>query len=206
MGGMPFCRLSRRLLLPCCLLLACLSLSGCVRWNFGERLREANAWHVGADTAHPVDGKLYGGRYVYAPVVEYVPRTPVVSAGLHATPAKAVHQRRSGRTVVAELEFPKGEAPRFVRALPAMPADAVAHPYTLKLPATERSFGTMAINRVKKSRRARYFAAPHDYVVDPVLSIVSTPFYWLYVGGHIIVTGGDPGWETFKRYEKASSF
>ncbi len=178
------------------LALSCsLMFTSCVRWNLGARVREASETRMGADIAHPVDGKLYDGRYLFAPVVEYKPRTPIVSAGWYPSPAVATQQRRTGRTVVAEIEFPKGEPVRFVRALHAMPKGVVGHPYTFNMRATERSFGTMVCDRSRQGRAARAAEAPLTYVVDPVLSLVSTPIYWVYLTGRMLVTGGRTGWE-----------
>ncbi len=205
MVGMISSCLCRRVL-PLGLLLASLCLTSCVRWNLGARVREAGEVRVGADISHPVDGMIYNGRYVFAPVVEYKPRTPLVYTSWEERPADAREQRRSGRTVVAEIAFPEGGSPHFLRALRAMPEGAVPAPCTLNLPATERSFGTMASNREAKKRGIRAFAAPLDYVVDPVLSVVSTPFYWLYACGHNLFTGGKFNKEGLKRYERESSF
>ncbi len=172
---------SAALLVGCSLLF-----SSCVYWNIGSRLSEQGETRRGADIAHPVDGLLYGGRYMFAPEVEYVPRTPIISAGEHEMPSLATKVRRTGRVVVAEVEFPKKGGARFVRALRSMPADAQGLPFTRNLPATSRTYGTTVSNRTESGRYFRGASAPFTYVVDPVLSVFSTPIYWIYSGGRFM--------------------
>ncbi len=172
-----------------------LTLSSCVRWNIGERIRQGSETRTGADIAHCVDGKLYDGRYVVAPEVTYRPKSRWVYAGLKPRPAEAADIKRTGRSIIAEIQPAQGQEPaRFVRSVRALPAGAKATAFAPLPPATEDSLGTTACNHNRAGKHLRLAAAPF-YVIDPLLNVVSTPFYWLYVGGKTLVTGQEPQWE-----------
>ncbi len=172
-----------------------LSLSSCVRWNIGDRIRQSAETRTGADIAHPVDGKVYNGRYVCAPEVTYRPKSRWVYAGLHSRPAAATEVKPTGRVIIAEIEPAHGKEPaRFVRSVRALPAGATSAQLMPIPPATEASYGSMACNLNEKGRYTTVAAAPF-YVIDPVLNVLSTPFYWCYVGVKTLVTGSEPQWE-----------
>lgn len=180
-------------------LAAAVLLSSC-SWHLGAGIREAHEVRTGVDISRPVDGKLYAARnpldgwdyYVQAPVVTYNPDTPIVAAGqdmfLKGIPDGARNVKDTGdfrwcrvlREVTggvttgnyAELRQ-TNDGSLFVESLPAGARPAgVIHPEP----------GCTAPLYIKREftrwhAPASVLAAPLDYVVDPILSLVTTPVY-----------------------------
>ncbi len=172
-----------------------LTLSSCVRWNIGDRIRHSAETRTGVNISRPVDGLIYNGRYVCAPEVTYRPKSLWVYGGLRERPVAATQVKRTGRIVIAEIKPAKDKEPaRFVRSVRSLPAGATAAPFHRRPPLTEASLGTTVCNHGENGKWIQMAAAPF-YVIDPALNVLSTPFYWAYVGIKTLVTGEDPQWE-----------
>ncbi len=170
------------------LLLLSLLLPSCVRWNIGERIRSATAVYVGADTRHPVDGKIYRSNcqvYMYAPEVTFRMRLAIVEpfavkvwprrTGLDVTP--------TGRIVLVENDWIDG--PKLVDELPPDCRVLEGGNWTAELhfPIENNELGLLPGGQNSRgSLGAQIFAAPFDYCIDPLLSAVTSPL-WLPILG-----------------------
>ncbi len=169
-----------------------LLLPSCLQWNIGENIRESAERRIGIDpTALYHCGKGKDGVTV-AREMSYKADTPLVNTIPLPAPAAAYDAKPTGYYREAELHY---------RKLDGMRA-TVGERYEVGGRKLERrasgplcddlsEFDTRSMGSVERVRGPWYpaavvAAAPFDYVVDPALSVVTTPFLWVGCGAVII--------------------
>lgn len=159
----------------------------CVVWNTGERIREAAVTYTGVDVSRPVGGLLYESRsdvgfyYMQAPEVTYRERTPMVQVPWLdiGTEVAATEIRDTGKVLwVRRAVEGKDKEKRLhpAQVLESPPNDlTVARVSGEPVPApAAKEMGAYGINRDAGYAKAQLLSAPCRYVVDPLLSTVST--------------------------------
>lgn len=162
-------------------------LPSCVIWNTGERIREAEVTYTGVDVSRPVGGILYESRsdvgfyYMQVPEVTYRERTPMVQVPwldigteVAATEIQDTGKVHWVRRVVEEK--PKERGLHLDRVL-ENPPDDLSVARVLNEPGRTpgaKEMGAYGINRDAGYAKAQLMSAPCRYVVDPLLSTVST--------------------------------
>lgn len=187
--------------------------SSCISWQTGERLRAQYAVYTGLDTDHPVDGKVYyyamnGNQlpencYVLAPEVNYHKDIPICKdvSGLYRQPKEeACHVRPTGRVVPVILRRDSRGNYVFERSLTALPKGLIADDAAISpllaqarenarqegnkqhvIPAEHGGTANPQLSQPRLGRRILITGCV--YVVDPLLSVISTPVVWGY---HIV--------------------
>ncbi len=163
-----------------------LLMSSC-QWNIGELIRASTAVHVGADTLHPVGGVYYvvpNGRglhntYAYAPEVTYRVQHRLTEWQAIGTPAHfAEDVTPTGRILLVQFRYP------YPVIVDKLPEGAVKRPMK---EVRQRRYHDHRLGYFPSERSSRgsvgaqILAAPFDFCIDPVLTLVSTvaggPFY-----------------------------
>lgn len=187
------------------------STASCISWQTGERMRAAHEVYTGLDVNDPADGKIYHrpvsglqlprNCYVLAQEKTYqreVPPVKDVSGLQRQRKDEAYNLRPTGRVVPVMLRLDKKGNYVFERALTALPKGLVADDADISplltqarenarqegnkqyiLPAELGENGKPQITQLGAGRRV--LIAGCDYVVDPVLSVISTPVVWGYM-------------------------
>jgi len=166
---------------------AALLLPSCVIWKTGERIREAEMTYTGVDVSRPVGGLLYESRsdvgfyYMQAPEVTYRERTPLVKVpwlGI-GTEVAATEIKDTGKVhwVRREAEGKAIKKKLYPGQVLANPPDdlSVARVLSEPLPTPDaREMGALEMKRDARYAKAQLLSEPCRYVVDPLLSTVST--------------------------------
>lgn len=165
---------------------ACL-LPSCVIWKTGERIREAEVTYTGVDVSRPVGGLLYESRsdvgyyYMQAPEVTYRERTPIVKVPWLdiGTEVAATGIKDTGRVrwVRREAEGKTIKKKLYPGQVLAGPPDDLTVARVLSEPGPSpdaREMGASEMNFGAGYARAQLLSVPCRYVVDPLLSTVST--------------------------------
>ncbi len=175
-----------------------LIIPGCVQWNIGERIREQAEVRVGADVTQRFVCETT--RQLLAPEVTYRAATPLITllddkdpAAQELTPTgylrevslpplKGVGYKlpRHARTTVRErwqgAPPPESERGEYVEPGYTPTADSV------------RWLGCAGVRQEEGYTLAATLAAPFDYVIDPVLSAVSSAVA-MPVFGFVLLVG-----------------
>ncbi len=185
--------------LPLLTCAAALLLPSCKQWFIGEHLRGSSTTYMGVDIFHPVDGNIHANlgqgapssleAYVIAPEVTYTRRTPWWEVNGHALgdlsykPAEQAYDiRPTGRVVIAKIDtkgfnqivsaLPKGLTPMDARDVGSL--DQMAY-WNADRPCP-RHLGELGEPEQEKPGFARRaLISTCDYVVDPLLNIISGP-------------------------------
>ncbi len=171
-----------------------LPLTSCMRWHTTDRLRDTLTTYTGADIYHPVDGMIHSGiddegektHYVLAPEVAYKHRSPIINSdgfNYYHEPPYAKELRPTGRTLVVEMENYC-----FKRVVPRLPQGVKAEAVP---PPEKRNFwnmpgwraadthayalGELACQQEQPSTARRVLIGTCDYVVDPMLNLITFP-------------------------------
>ncbi len=194
-----------RRLLPLLFLTLLLLLPSCVQWDIGQNIRECAELRVGvnpnvrytcppeaAASVAPRDPQRPGlYRTVFlAPEVTFRTHSPLINGAPLSEPARVSDITPTGhlrvvamfyrkpdgwRTVVGErCDLPPEELTPFVAA----EGDRKKRP-PLYSELDSHRLGCAGAQRSKWYPAAAVAAAPFDYVIDPLLSVVSTPVLWV---------------------------
>ncbi len=169
------------------LLLTATLLTSCTRWHFGENIRESCETHVGIDPSmlyHIGKGQQ---RITLAREARYEADTPLLTFAPFPDPAGAQDIRFTGKYRQATLVHHKiggTEAKVGERIDPGnrrMEQEDTGSRYGgIRL--TKRSMGSAEVETGSGHTAAVIAAAPFDYVIDPLLSLATTPVYWVGAG------------------------
>ncbi len=173
-------------LLPAFALLAAALLPSCISWDIGGHLRDMQTRYTGVDVAHPVDGKLYRPAdsrescyYVTAPEITYTFAWPAMQNGwgMQVVMPAPGDVRPTGRLVTAKV----GPAPEGVSGWQPQATEIAALPrgvHAEELPRDQRaphSPACLAASRRKPGLARRALIGTCDYVVDPLLNVITPP-------------------------------
>ncbi len=190
----------KRFFLPyVCAVAILLLLPSCKQWFIGEHLRGSDTTYTGVDIFHPVDGKIHANlrqdaprsleAYVIAPEVTYTKRTPWWKVNRHALgdlsyePSEQAYDIcPTGRVVIAKIDtegfdkivrgLPKGLTPMDARDVGSLERMAYWDADRLN-PRYLGELGEQEQEKASFVRRA--LISTCDYVVDPLLNVVSGP-------------------------------
>ncbi len=186
----------------------------CTRWHVADRLRDVHTTYTGVNIYQPVDGKIYyregknygmEPHYVIAPEVTYKRRTHLINsdgkANFYPLPAVSQNLRPTGRVVVAEFDYCHG----FRGIHPALPEGLVSKEAPKENQGSIRprgavhwrpegnapmdSLGILSQQEEPPGIGRRLLIGTCDYVVDPLLNIISVPLDLL-----LFPFGGLGGW------------
>ncbi len=184
-------------------------LPSCTCWQLGERLRASCTTWTGLDIERPVDGKIYHKPthgwavaefcYILAPEKTYniIPPLTCDASGLHYPPEKvAGNLTPTGRVVPVALRRDVNGSYQYARSLSALPGGLVAEDYAASPQLTQSRENTRQSGNKQRplpaedgSDNARYtepglgrrvLIGTCDYVVDPLLTVVTIPVEWSY--------------------------
>ncbi len=176
--------------MKCLWLLACVALlPSCAQWQLGEHLNDAHSTYTGLDVAHPTDGKLYRPAQATAgTAMPFYITAPEVTYKLYPHPVLRLHEELppwlmyaqsdkvspTGRTITARIED-DGKRGLVAVKIPALPAGLVAEDAT----ATEgqRMLAILSEERKEPGVMRRALIGACDYLLDPLLTLISTPVY-----------------------------
>ncbi len=183
-------------------------LPSCTCWQLGERLRAPYTTYTGLDIERPADGKIYHSAtrdwevaetcYVWAPEKTYniIPPLWHDASGLSYPPEKeAGNLHPTGRVVPVVLQRDENGSYRYARSLSALPDGLVSGDYNISpqltqarenarqagnkqrpLPAEKGTDNTPV--RMEPGLGKRILIGCCDYVVDPMLTIMTIPVEW----------------------------
>ncbi len=173
-------------------LAAALLLPSCLQWNIGENIRECAERRVGIDPRVIYRCGKGQERVSVAQEVSYKADTPLVNTIPLPASAKAYDVTPTGHYRKAKLHHPKLEG---TKATVGERYEVGGQELTVKSSYLDArsplGLNTRSMGSVERVRGAWYpaavvAAAPFDYVVDPALSVVTTPFLWLGCGCIIV--------------------
>ncbi len=175
-----------RWMIPFLACAAAILMPSCISWDIGGHLKGRQTTYTGVDIAHPVDGKLYRPArgqescfYVTAPEVTYTYTYPAMlnGYGMQVVMPAASNVQPTGRIITARIEPASHSyvgAQHEARALSVMPGGLCAE----ESGPTEHATPCPAVlgwEREEPSLARRALIGTCDYVVDPLLNIVTPP-------------------------------
>ncbi len=195
----------KRFLFP--LAAACALLLPACQWNIGKLIRADSAVYVGGDVRKPVDAVVYCDEghncYAWVPEVTYGTEPALVEfVGMGPLPRRVVKFQPTGRTILVRIGGAGMHPPEKLDALPegarpfrlsqgewpwaspcphaSTPADRQSDWVSLYAEWDHRWLGDFeGEESTRGSFGSQLAAAPFDYVIDPALSVVTTPFYMI---------------------------
>ncbi len=175
------------------------ALTSClVQSNIGDRIREGAEVYTGADVRHPVDGKIYrtadmnsyDDAFVRAKEVTYMRHTPWLTEKKYLkNRAEAQQVTPTGRVLAVQVISFENRPEFYRQTVPQLPAGVRAAQAVMTDDNRIESYGVISKTDCGPWRKAA--AAPFDYLLDPVISGVSTvggsvgliiysPFKWMW--------------------------
>ncbi len=161
-------------------------LPSCARWHIGKNIRESCETRLGIDPSALY--RVGNSELRLAREARYEADTRLVTIGPFPPAPAARHVEHTGHYREArvldnnKILGPKAEvgerhAPGKARLVRENPLA-----YNRSITLNTRSMGCVAVEKQPGHTAAVIAAAPFDYLLDPALSLVSTPILWLGFG------------------------
>ncbi len=166
-------------------------LPSCAQWQLGEHMSDAQTTYTGVNLCCPVDGKFYRPAELQAnQAIPFYITAPEVTFKLHPHPrlrlceeipdwlmyAPASEVEPTGRIVTARITDGGVRGPE-AEEIPALPDGLIAEVVTDTCPEEQHMLAILSEKREEPSLARRALIGTCDYLLDPLLTLISTPVY-----------------------------